>query len=40
LLIAMIGSIALTLKKKFLVRSQKVFSQVLRDFNVAIIHYD
>jgi NADH:ubiquinone oxidoreductase subunit 6 (subunit J) len=36
LLLAMFGSICLTLKQKFNSKSQKVFNQVLADFNETI----
>jgi hypothetical protein len=39
LLLAMIGTITLTLQKKFITKSQDVYKQVLRDSNSVIIKY-
>lgn len=39
LLLAMLGAIVLTLYKKFICKSQNIFSQVLRGFNESITHY-
>jgi len=39
LLFAMLGAITLTLYKKFTSRYQSIHSQVLRDFNTAIVNY-
>jgi NADH-quinone oxidoreductase subunit J len=40
LLFAMLGAITLTLYKKFLSKSQSIHSQVLRNFNTAIVNYN
>lgn len=39
LLLAMIGTIVLTLEKKYLVQSQLVYKQVLRDSNAVTVRY-
>jgi NADH-quinone oxidoreductase subunit J len=39
LLLAMVAAIVLTIQKKFVSKSQNIYSQILRDYNNALVHY-
>lgn len=39
LLLAMIAAIVLTLQKKFISKTQNIYTQILKDYNNALVHY-